>query len=634
MRLRQLLLALARRPRTWFTPGFLLVVVLAGSGTSPAQQRPADDPVEELRQVLKQDRDPGRTPEGLEFRKNSLRKSAAKVTRLGDLSRALLLTDWRDEGLDRELAGIDFAVRQEMADRFIQGMQKALEGGDVPVQGAAANLVGEMAASAREAGIKSPFVHRTISRLVPDLLKLSRGSDPRLAEIAIRALGKVQGRQPRGKGPEGGESFTADVIVPDLALVIRDGTVGEKRAAAEALASLVNVLIQVEKKSRTDPTSDEVRRELLRTASLVVPAAAEGLRDADAGVRRLSGEAILQAGVALSDMIYDPPPRDWPPEGRALTPEEQKEIEIYRQAVEAERLAVTPLMKALGAAAPDLAKAVNDQDLAVRLVARRGLEEMGVARLRLLRRAASVPPTGPAAKEPDKGSGEESEAPQPPTRPVAGEVQVKLPEDPLLDGLKQTLRALAQGLADPDVRARLAAIDALEVLLDEAASAAPALAWSLGDPDRFVRWAAARTLGRIDPAKVNVNQVVPGLIRLLYDPDLDLRITAAHALERYGPAAAAAVPYLADVAGKGDPEIRVAAIQTLPAIGKAGAKGVPAIGAALANPDVRVRQAAAEALARFGPDAAPAADALNRALTDDDPKVRRFASEALLSIGK
>ena len=55
---------------------------------------------------------------------------------------------------------------------------------------------------------------------------------------------------------------------------------------------------------------------------------------------------------------------------------------------------------------------------------------------------------------------------------------------------------LAAGLMDPNPRSRLAAVEALETLGDAARPVAPALVRSLQDPDRFVRWAAARTLGK------------------------------------------------------------------------------------------------------------------------------------------
>src|SRR5262249_3700834 len=117
-----------------------------------------------------------------------------------------------------------------------------------------------------------------------------------------------------------------------------------------------------------------------------------------------------------------------------------------------------------------------------------------------------------------------------------------LPEDPLLEALRAALPALAAGVSDPDPRVRLASLDALEPMISEGRPAAPALVKALDDKNRFVRWAAARTLGRIGPVP-GVDAVTP-LVRMLRDPDLDLARGAALALSRYGPAARAAVPAL------------------------------------------------------------------------------------------
>jgi HEAT repeat protein len=160
----------------------------------------------------------------------------------------------------------------------------------------------------------------------------------------------------------------------------------------------------------------------------------------------------------------------------------------------------------------------------------------------------------------------------------------------------------------------------------------PALVEALSDRDRFVRWAAARTLGRIGPA-ARPEPATLGLAKLLSDPDLDVRMAAATTLEVYGPRAAKAIPAVVAATQTGDAEIRQAAMRALPSI---DTKGQPdTIGAlikALANPDARVRQTAAETLGKFGSAARSARPALAEALNDDDPEVRRAASEALVDI--
>jgi HEAT repeat protein len=207
---------------------------------------------------------------------------------------------------------------------------------------------------------------------------------------------------------------------------------------------------------------------------------------------------------------------------------------------------------------------------------------------------------------------------------------VPKPEDPLLQGLNRILPDVAAGIRDPDRAVRLATVEALEMLGDDAALAGATLIEALSDRNAFVRWASARILGKIPP--LDTNAVVPALVRLLDEPDLDLQLMAAAALDHYGPEAKAAVPALVQRLGRGDAEIRTAALRALEGIGTDAREAVPAIGAALSQPSPRVRLTAAEVLGRFGPLARSQANALRRALDDNDPEVRKAASDALISV--
>jgi HEAT repeat protein len=206
-------------------------------------------------------------------------------------------------------------------------------------------------------------------------------------------------------------------------------------------------------------------------------------------------------------------------------------------------------------------------------------------------------------------------------------------KDSLLEGLQATVLALASVMGDADVRARRAAIDVLETLGPAAAPAAPALANALGDPDPFVRWSAARTLGKISP--VEAQTVVPELAKLLGDLDLDLRLAAATALERYGPAAKAAVVELIRATRSSDPVVRVATIRALGAIGEPDAHvAIPSLVEAVSDENAHVREIAAEVLGKFGPAAHAAVDDLRKALKDSSPEVQKAAGDALLKIVK
>src|SRR5262249_51850803 len=148
----------------------------------------------------------------------------------------------------------------------------------------------------------------------------------------------------------------------------------------------------------------------------------------------------------------------------------------------------------------------------------------------------------------------------------------------------------------------LAAVDALETMGGDAATpdVIRGLVGALGDPYLFVRWQAARTLGKMQPTELT-EEIVPALAQRLQDEDLDVRLAAALALERVGPPAARAVPARAEGTRRNDPEMRVAALKALQGIGTASAAAVPALVEAMGNEDARVRRAAGQLLARLGP---------------------------------
>jgi HEAT repeat protein len=348
------------------------------------------------------------------------------------------------------------------------------------------------------------------------------------------------------------------------------------------------------------------RREVVSAGRLIVPAAGEGLRDPDAEVRRRSAEAIQQVAAALLNQL--PSPRE---------AEEALDLETdRREAADLARRSLPPLIRALRDQTPALGRALADPDLEVRLLARRTLEDLGNARQRLLR----LPPAAEAGSREEPGgpgpggngasNGDGAEQPAAPPGSAAT-------EQLLLEGLRTALPALIRGLADPDAEARLGAIDALEVLGPSAAPAVPALLRALCDRNRFVRWATARTLGKIGPVEEQPD-TVPALARMLQDQDLSLRLAAATALEQYGPAARAALPDLIRAMRASDGTMRIGAIRAIEAIGTDAAGAIPSLTAALDDADPRVRQSAAEVLGRH--------------LDDTSPEVRRAASDALLDI--
>jgi HEAT repeat protein len=625
---------LSRWPRASAALGFLVVAVALGSVNWAWADRFPPDPVEALRQALRQDKDGGKTKAGEDFRKENLDKQIAALRSPGDMSQALLLSEWQDTSLDPTVGRVDQRARELLANRFKDEIRRLLTKGDAPARLAAAGLVGDTAALARAHSVQAAALEAALSDLGMDLVKLTKDPNVRVREQAVRSLGKIQADPTK--------------VVPALENLLTDQPLTIRRAVAEALSNLVRILQQAAKRPPSlGPIGSGIQpEERIRLSRAVVPGAGRGLADRDPEVRRLCADTLWQAALVLSDLIADPGYREAPPEGRVLTEEEKKNIDSYRDLVVSERQRLMPLSAALGDQASALANAASDPEVAVRVLALHALEEIGNARLRLLRRAASVPVYKPLKEGENKNEENKKEdvegAGLNPNEKIryalAQDVDnlppFRLPEgqDPLLSGLRKTLRAQAKALADPKPQVRLAAVDALEMLGDEAVTVAPHLAWALTDPDRFVRWSAARTLGRMTPSRVKDDTVVPNLTRMLADPDLDLRLIAAESLEHYGPAAKAAVPELSRATVTGDAEIRRAAIRALVGIGTDAESAVPNIGAALQHPDVRVRRTAAEALSRFGPLAKSAEESLQKALGDPDAEVRRLAEDALLKI--
>jgi HEAT repeat protein len=581
---------------------FAVVMAAVGLAGPAFCQSFSGDPVEALRVALK-------TPvleasrEEIDSRRNLLAKRIDDLRTVGDLRRALLLQEWQDEGENNPAAEVDREARLRVATRLQQALRTALERGNVTSRLAAATMIGEMGTTIRGSG-KSGFARI----FTQDLATRLKDENPRVAAAAARALSNIN---PDPK-----------VATSALLSLFESRDVTLRRAAATGLGNLVRkATASITAKGTSITGISASPADVVQVGAAVAPAAGKCLSDPDASVRRLSADALHQTAAALGDLLPSQEGRataSSTTERRTLAPLE--ELETNTQ----------PLARALGEQGPALAGALEDSDPIVRLLVRRTLEDMAIARLRILRRPSGPPgpppggergllPAGPVnEKEPPLlASGEESEAPE-------------VTADPLLKGLRSALPGLAAGLKDPDVRIRLASLDVLEEMGPDAASVAAAVIDATRDQNLFVRWAAARTIGKMGP--VNVGRNVTELARLISDSDLDVRAVAARGLERYGPAAKAAVPALTRAVTVGDAENRIGALRALQAIGPDAQSAVPAITQALSYSDSRVRRTAAEVLGRFGPAARSALPALRQALSDSEAEVRQAASDALLSI--
>jgi HEAT repeat protein len=597
-------------------------LVVAAVALALSASAAAADPVEGLRQALREDREAS-SPGAVAFRKENLAKHAAAVRGAADLGRALLLREWHVQSLTPGVAQVDREVWKDLAGRFEDALKQALQQGDAVQKLAALDVLADTAVGARLVGRATAPLQDRLAGFAESLARLSDPGQPaELRAAALRTLGKIR---PDPK---------AAAAVLDRAL--KDEDAGQRRAAAEALVSLLRDAGPAANQAReaaepgglppgrrpapeTPVAPGDERggpegppRDLVAVALQVVPVAGHALADREAVVRRSGATAVREAGQILKDSILLPVALDFPPPGRPLTAEESDRIKEYRAEVEREQKLLEPLARALNDQAPAVGKAVSDADLGVSSAAGEALETLAEARRKLAQRAATVP--APPAED---GA-----------RPARA--------DPLGEGLKTAVRLLAKRLsAAEEPRARLVPLYVLEALEANAAPAAPDVVKALEDRDAFVRWAAVRALGKMELKGDAAEKAVARLAPRLKDDSADVRTSTAVALQRYGPAARGTVPALAAAVKGNDSELRLLAISALQAIGPpAGQEAAGALVAALKADEPEVRAAAAGALGHVGTLDDTARDALRKALGDPEDEVRRAAAATLLRTGQ
>ncbi len=596
----------------------VFALALLAGWSSPASAKPfPPDPIAQLREALKEPIPPDASDDkavlkaALQKRKASLDERIASLHNLGEMSRALLLLEWHLDDPDELVRQNEQDVWNALADRFTNSVRATLKSKDEAQEIAAANLLAETAVAARAFPSQTLLARRKLAAFAPELVTIIESPDRRSPETrvaAVRALSRIN--------PIADSRKTLETSVRGLGYVLKNGDVTERRAAARALGELVRVL--------TTSTERASQESIPAIAVATIPVVVRGLGDADADVRRLSVEAIDLPVVAIADRTL----------GEDVRPEMVQLAQVLRDAASSG--------SDKGAR---LGQTVNDADPAVRLAARHALEDIGYFRQRMLP-GVKRPYLPPDLGSPDKVHHTPYESPftvrsSEPRKPARKPEAVhdvlaqdnQKPTDLLLEGLKRTILDLAAGLADPNPRSRLAAVEALEMLGDEARPVAPAIVRSLEDPDKFVRWAAARTLGRIgEKAPAGGDSAIAALSRLLFDADLSLQLAAATALGHYGPSARGAVEALGRRSLDGDAEIRIGAMHALESIGTDSAPALPQIATNLCADIPMVRRTAADVLGRFGSLAQASIPALRQALTDPDGDVRRAASDALLAI--
>ncbi|MGE3806613.1 MAG: HEAT repeat domain-containing protein [Gemmataceae bacterium] len=362
---------------------------------------------------------------------------------------------------------------------------------------------------------------------------------------------------------------------PDLAVATlrqqqRHKNVDVRRAVAESLYQMMKLGTELSTRRRSSLGIEARPAEVVELGVTIVPVAVLGLDDPDEHVRKFSMAAVAQSATALRGLAV-----------HLETDSDPKKL--------------LPLYDALRGQGERLNMTLIDSARPVGVLARWTLEELAAAQNALVKENV-IPNTGA----------------------------------PTWTRFKDGLETLTASLEDPDVRVRRSALDVLETLGPAAAAVAPAVVRALDDEDCFVRWAAARTLGKLGPEVAN--QAVPALVGMLADPDADLRLAALHALEQFGPRARSAVPALIGLANDANVDIRIAAFRTVERIGHDARAALPILTLALEDDNARVRCQAARSLGAIGPQATGSLKSLYRALNDTDADVRNAASQALIKI--
>jgi HEAT repeat protein len=559
-----------------------------------AQELPAD-PVEGLREAFvrlggQNFADPG--PQTAKHRAKVLEEKVAALKTVGQMRRALALDEWRDHDLfNQSWAAVDAKVRGDLADNFSKQLTKAIEQGDEPARLAVVQVLGSLG---------------SVRSVIPkDLRGLGRSMTPLMVQLCGDKSKAVRVAAAKALARMNPDPETAAATFKTL---LQDKEIMVRRAAAAGLGMLVTESLKLQRRGRGNEGVEASSGDVLAAAKSAVEVAGPGGGDSDAEVRRLCLEALKAAAVALHGQLPDPF-YQLPQPGEPMTNLQKGQLAQAQQALALQQKRVLPLVNALKAQSQAIYAGLQDADEGVIREATGVIEELAVANQRLRALEASVPLL------------------------VNGELKPAVVPDHFGKDLRAAVPLLSKQLTHASVDVKLAVLYALETLDRDAAPAVDAVSKALDDANPFVRWGAARALGRMAGFEgPEVVKAVTALGKHLTDENGRVRTTAAVALARYGPAARSAVNDLAAAVQKGDSNLRQLAMRALATIGSEAKPALPALVEALTAKEAPVRLAAARTLGQLGPVAKEALPGLRAAMDDADAAVSLAAADAILAI--
>jgi HEAT repeat protein len=560
-----------------WTVSLLLILATAGLGRA---QRPATDPVERLRQVLRCPAPDAPT------RDRWLKECLNDLHDISDLRRALLLAEWNTPILLSAENQMDRLNRDLVADRFAQEVRLLLRRNDAVTTGVVLDMVGESASTLRRQGTGSA----SLRALGPALAELARHGNAQLRAAALRTIVQIDA--------------DAGILIPLFSEVSSVNDEELRMAALEAVETLLHLASEAASRSANDVNTSPKRVELVRTITAMLPIAGRGLTDVHSTIRRRSAAALGAAAAAMVRLYSDPSTSSGTPSVEPAA--------LLR--LQAERSEIGPMLAVLRDQGVAVARCLRDDDGETRLAMLKALQEIANLRYRWL----------------DLGSAQGTV--DDPLRDVFAVAMVALAQattDPDVRVRRSAVEvlelvgpaaapaapAVAAALDDNDRFVRWSAIRALRHIGPVAARCAtPGLTRLLEDGDADIRLAAAAALQEFGPSGA------PAIRTVSHNPG------------ELSPYARATLPPLLRSLRSDDADVRIAAMRTLKRLGAEARPAVTGLRELLDDANPHIRQTAAETLGAIGPAARSAVDDLRRALQDENADVRRSAGEAILII--